>query len=260
MSIQTKCIWEKQKITVNKTEEHLKKSINSEIFSTMHFFLSNTLEIQYLFQWVSVTTTYSIIIYLCSFSAESQSLEWIQKHDSKHALTTSSIKHGGGSFMAWTCLSCNGTGKLAFVADFTAEGGDTKNAEVCVQIQSSAANSISPLSRTECFQGSRKAFHFQYGNKWLNYSIAVCWRRRFAQMRRKGRNQTGNLTTRGRRCQRGNKLPLYLLLKINLKFDVSNTLELKRQKVKQIYTISWNSEKLFTAFLSKCLTVQEKSK
>ena len=31
-------------------------------------------------------------------------------HDPKH--TTSSVKHGGGSVMAWACLAANGTGSL----------------------------------------------------------------------------------------------------------------------------------------------------
>uniref|UniRef100_A0A8C5Q1T4 Transposase n=1 Tax=Leptobrachium leishanense TaxID=445787 RepID=A0A8C5Q1T4_9ANUR len=34
-------------------------------------------------------------------------------HDPKH--TTSSVKHGGGSVMAWACMAANGTGSLVFI-------------------------------------------------------------------------------------------------------------------------------------------------
>uniref|UniRef100_A0A8C5MSN8 Transposase Tc1-like domain-containing protein n=1 Tax=Leptobrachium leishanense TaxID=445787 RepID=A0A8C5MSN8_9ANUR len=38
-------------------------------------------------------------------------------HDPKH--TTSSVKHGGGSVMAWACMAANGTGSLVFIDDVT---------------------------------------------------------------------------------------------------------------------------------------------
>ncbi len=40
-------------------------------------------------------------------------------HDPKH--TTSSVKHGGGSVMAWACMAASGTGSLVFIADVTAD-------------------------------------------------------------------------------------------------------------------------------------------
>ena len=40
-------------------------------------------------------------------------------HDPKH--TPSSVKHGGGSVMAWACMAANGTGSLVFIDDVTAD-------------------------------------------------------------------------------------------------------------------------------------------
>ncbi len=34
-------------------------------------------------------------------------------HDPKH--TTSSVKHGGGSVMAWACMAASGTGSLVLL-------------------------------------------------------------------------------------------------------------------------------------------------
>ena len=31
------------------------------------------------------------------------------------------MKHGGGSVMAWACMTANGTGSLVFIDDVTAE-------------------------------------------------------------------------------------------------------------------------------------------
>ena len=49
-------------------------------------------------------------------------------HDPKH--TTSSVKHGGGSVMAWACMAANGTGSLEFIDDVTADKSSRMNSEV----------------------------------------------------------------------------------------------------------------------------------
>ncbi len=49
-------------------------------------------------------------------------------HDPKH--TTSSVKHGGGSVMAWACMPASGTGSLVFIDDVTADKSSRMNSEV----------------------------------------------------------------------------------------------------------------------------------
>uniref|UniRef100_A0A8C5QBF4 Transposase n=1 Tax=Leptobrachium leishanense TaxID=445787 RepID=A0A8C5QBF4_9ANUR len=49
-------------------------------------------------------------------------------HDPKH--TTSSVKHGGGSVIAWACMAANGTGSLVFIDDVTADKRSRMNSEV----------------------------------------------------------------------------------------------------------------------------------
>lgn len=49
-------------------------------------------------------------------------------HDPKH--TTSSVKHDGGSVMAWACMAANGTGSLVFIDDVTADKSSRMNSEV----------------------------------------------------------------------------------------------------------------------------------
>ena len=66
-------------------------------------------------------------------------------HDPKH--TTSSVKHGGGSVMAWACMASNGTGSLVFIDDVTKDRSSQMNSEVyrdilSAQIQPNAAKLI----------------------------------------------------------------------------------------------------------------------
>ena len=61
--------------------------------------------------------------------------------------TTLSVKHGGGSVAAWTCMAANGTGSLVFFDDVTADRSSRMNSEVyrvilSAQIQSNAARLI----------------------------------------------------------------------------------------------------------------------
>ncbi len=55
-------------------------------------------------------------------------------HDPKH--TTSSVKHGGGSVIAWACMAANGTGPLVFIDDVTADRSSRVNSEVFKAIPS----------------------------------------------------------------------------------------------------------------------------
>lgn len=66
-------------------------------------------------------------------------------HDPKH--TTSSVKHGGGSVMAWACMASKGTGSLVFIDDITTDKSSRMNSEVyrnilSAQIQPNAAELI----------------------------------------------------------------------------------------------------------------------
>ena len=49
-------------------------------------------------------------------------------HDPKH--TISSVKHGGGSVMAWPCMAASGVCSLIFVDDVTDDGSGRMNSEV----------------------------------------------------------------------------------------------------------------------------------
>ena len=59
----------------------------------------------------------------------------------------SSVKHGGGSVMAWACMAANGTGSLVFIDDVTIDKNIRMNSEVLraivsAQIQSNASKLI----------------------------------------------------------------------------------------------------------------------
>ena len=49
--------------------------------------------------------------------------------------TTSSVKHGGGSVMAWACMAANGTGSLVFIDDVTADKSSRMNSEVFREVK-----------------------------------------------------------------------------------------------------------------------------
>uniref|UniRef100_A0A8C4SI25 Transposase n=1 Tax=Erpetoichthys calabaricus TaxID=27687 RepID=A0A8C4SI25_ERPCA len=49
-------------------------------------------------------------------------------HYPKH--TTSSVKHGGGSVMAWACMAASGNGTLVFIDDVTQDRSSRMNYEV----------------------------------------------------------------------------------------------------------------------------------
>lgn len=49
-------------------------------------------------------------------------------HDPKH--TTSSVKHGGGSVMAWACMFANITASPIFIYDVTADKSSRINSEM----------------------------------------------------------------------------------------------------------------------------------
>ena len=52
----------------------------------------------------------------------------VTAHGPKH--TTSSVKHGGGSVIAWACMAANRTGSLVFICDVTADKSSRMNSEV----------------------------------------------------------------------------------------------------------------------------------
>ena len=49
-------------------------------------------------------------------------------HDPKHTVT--SVKHGGGSVMAWTCVASGGTGSFVFIDDVTEDKSSRMNSAV----------------------------------------------------------------------------------------------------------------------------------
>ena len=55
-------------------------------------------------------------------------------HDPKH--TSSSVKLGGGSVVAWACMAASGVGSLIFIDDVTHDGSSRMNSEVYKNILS----------------------------------------------------------------------------------------------------------------------------
>ena len=51
-------------------------------------------------------------------------------NDPKH--TTSSVKHGEGSVMAWACMASSGTGSLVFIDDVTEDRSSKINSAVFI--------------------------------------------------------------------------------------------------------------------------------
>ncbi len=74
----------------------------------------------------------------------------VTAHDPKH--TTSSVKHGGGSVMAWACMAASGTGSLVFIDDVTADKSSRMNSEVF------SGNIICSYS-AKCFRTHWTALH-----------------------------------------------------------------------------------------------------
>ncbi len=70
-------------------------------------------------------------------------------HDPKH--TTSSVKHGGGSVMAWAYMAASGTGSLVFIDDVTADKSSRMNSEVFRAILSAHS--------AKCFRTHWTALH-----------------------------------------------------------------------------------------------------
>ncbi|KAG2467810.1 TCB1 transposase, partial [Polypterus senegalus] len=68
-------------------------------------------------------------------------------HYPKH--TTSSVKHSGGSVMAWACMAASGTGTLVFIDDVTQDRSSRMNSEVFRDILSAhiQLNSVKLIGR-----------------------------------------------------------------------------------------------------------------
>ena len=70
-----------------------------------------------------------------------------ERNGSWSKATTSSVKHGGDSVMAWICVAANGTGSLVLINDVTTDRSSRRNSEVyratlSSQIQPNAAELI----------------------------------------------------------------------------------------------------------------------
>ena len=73
-------------------------------------------------------------------------------HDPKH--TSSSVKHGGGSVMAWACMAASGVGSLILTDDITHDVCSRmnlqKSTEKCVQTKWEELHAARQWSKTHC--------------------------------------------------------------------------------------------------------------
>ena len=79
--------------------------------------LSENIEKKLVQVWNKILWTDKIKVNL--YQHDGKSIEK-ERNGSWSKATTSSVKHGGGSVMAWACLAANGTGSLLFINDVTA--------------------------------------------------------------------------------------------------------------------------------------------
>ncbi len=68
------------------------------------------------------------------------------------SIPPSSVKHGGGSVMAWACMAASGTGSLVFIDDVTADKSSRMNSEVFRAILSASYSA-------KCFRTHWTALH-----------------------------------------------------------------------------------------------------
>lgn len=52
-------------------------------------------------------------------------------NDPKHS--SLSVKYGGCSVMAWSCMAASGTGSLIFISDITQDGSIRMNSEAAIK-------------------------------------------------------------------------------------------------------------------------------
>lgn len=91
-------------------------------------------------------------------------------HDLKH--TTSHVKHGGGSVMAWACMASSGTGSLVIIGDVTEDRSSQMNSEVHRNISSAQTrpNSVMLIGWRFTFQMDSDPKHTAKERKEVEYS------------------------------------------------------------------------------------------
>ncbi|KAG2467436.1 TCB1 transposase, partial [Polypterus senegalus] len=90
-------------------------------------------------------------------------------HYPKH--TTSSVKHGGGSVMAWVCMAASGTGTLVFIDNATQDRSSRMNSEVfrdilSAQIQLNAVKLIGRHFMIQMDNDPKQSQEFIKAQKW----------------------------------------------------------------------------------------------